>query len=129
MCLLYGVQPLGATNRTTPGHCKGRAHRRTTLGLPGRRVLVSRKWSGKILVDHKAFVWDMLAAGGIEKPEPDTSRLIWRKVQPGDRDAPPRAHLLMRVIAERITWKAEYDRALLAARPPGSETSAIQQAA
>jgi hypothetical protein len=133
--LLYGIQPLGATSRTTPGHCKGRAHRRTTLGLPGRRVLVSRKWSGKTLVDHKAdrkaFVRDMLAAVGIEKPEVDTSRLIWRKIDPGDRDAPPRAHLLMRAIAERITWKAEYDRALLAAGPPPgeSETSAIQQAA
>ncbi|MTD58826.1 replication initiator [Amycolatopsis pithecellobii] len=131
--LLYGIQPLGANSRTTPGHCKGRAHRRTTLGLPGRRVLVSRKWSGKTLADHKAdrkaFVRDMLAGVGIEKPERDTSRLIWRKVQPGDRNAPPRAHLLMRAIAERITWKAEYDRALLAARPPDPETSAIQQAA
>jgi hypothetical protein len=36
----------------------------------------------------------------------------------------------MRAIAERITWKAEYDRALLAAAgPPGVETSATQQAA
>ena len=52
--LLYGVQPLGVTSKTVPGHCKGRAHRRTTLGLPGRRVLVSRKWSGKTLADHKA---------------------------------------------------------------------------
>jgi hypothetical protein len=134
--LLYGIQPHGATARTTPGHCKGRAHRRTTLGLPGRRVLVSRKWSGKTLVDHKAdrkaFVREMLAAVGIEKPEQDTSRLIWRKIDPGDRDAPPRAHLLMRAIAERITWKAEYDRALLAAAGPpgeGPETSAIQLAA
>ena len=132
--LLYGIQPLGASARMTPGHCKGRAHRRTTLGLPGRRVLVSRKWSGKSLADHKAdrkaFVRDMLAPVGIEKPEPDSSRLIWRKVAPGDRDAPPRAHLLMRAISERISWKAEYDRALLAAGPPGRpETSAIPQAA
>jgi hypothetical protein len=134
--LLYGIEPKGATSRTTPGHCKGKAHRRTTLGLPGRRVLVSRKWSGKTLADHKAdrkaFVRDMLAAVGIEKPEQDTSRLVWRTVQPGDRDAPPRAHLLMRAIAERITWKAEYDRALLAASGPpgdGPETSAIPRAA
>ena len=47
--LLYGIQPLGVTSRTVPGQCKGRAHRRSTLGLPGRRVLVSRKWSGKTL--------------------------------------------------------------------------------
>ena len=134
--LLYGIQPKGASSRTTPGHCKGRAHRRTTLGLPGRRVLVSRKWSGKTLADHKAdrkrFVRDMLAALGIVKPEQDPARLIWRKLQPGDRDAPPRAHLLMRAIAERIAWRAEYDRALLAAAGPpgdGPETSAIPHAA
>jgi hypothetical protein len=47
--LLYGIQPLGVTSRTVPGQCKGRAHRRSTLGLPGRWVLVSRKWSGKTL--------------------------------------------------------------------------------
>lgn len=123
--LLYGIQPLGATSRTAPGRCKGRAHRRTTLGLPGRRVLVSRKWSGKTLVDHKAdrkaFVAQALAAVGIEKPTQDPSRLIWRKIEPGDRNVPPRAHLVMHAIAERITWRAEYDRAMAAAiGPPGS---------
>jgi hypothetical protein len=134
--LLYGIQPLGVTSKTLPGHCKGRAHRRTTLGLPGRRVLVSRKWSGKTLADHRAdrktFVRDMLAAVEIVKPEPDTSRLIWRKVQPGDPQVPPRAHLLMHAISERIAWRAEYDRAMLAASgaPPGqTDLSAIPQAA
>jgi hypothetical protein len=134
--LLYGVQPLGVTSKMVPGHCKGRAHRRTTLGLPGRRVLVSRKWSGKTLADHradrKAFVRDALAAVGIEKPEPDTSRLVWRKVKPGDPQVPPRAHLLMHAISERISWRAEYDRAMLAASgaPPGApDLSAIPAAA
>ncbi|MYW94306.1 replication initiator protein [Amycolatopsis rubida] len=129
--LLYGIQPKGATGKTTPGHCNGRAHRRSTLGLPGRRVLVSRKWSGKTLVDHKAdrraFVLQSLAAVGIEKAEADRSHLVWRKVEPGDPQAPPRPHLVMRAIAERIAWRAEYDRALLAARPP--ETSATRLAA
>jgi hypothetical protein len=134
--LLYGIEPKGATGKMTPGHCKGRAHRRSTLGLPGRRVLVSRKWSGKTLVDHKAdrkaFVRQALAVVGIEKPEPDMSRLLWRKVESNDPNVPPRAHLVMRAIAERITWKAEYDRALLAAAGPpdgGPETSATLQAA
>jgi hypothetical protein len=120
--LLYGVQPKGANSRSTPGHCKGRAHRRTTLGLPGRRVLVSRKWSGKTLADHRAdrkhFVTELLSAVGIEKPVQDTSRLVWNKVRPGDPNVPPRAHLLMHAIAQRVTWKAEYDRALLAASDP-----------
>ncbi|MCG8914830.1 replication initiator protein [Actinokineospora sp. PR83] len=135
--LLYGVQPVGASSKTTPGHCRGRAHRRTTLGLPGRRVLVSRKWSGKTLVEHKAdrrtFVHRMLAAVGIAKPQEDASRFVWRKLAPGDQNAPPRAHLLMHAISERITWRAEYERALLAAQPPpgsgGPDLSATQQAA
>lgn len=126
---MYGVNPLGANGKTIAGHCKGRAHRRTTLGLPGRRVLVSRKWSGKTLVDHKedrkAFVADMLAAVGIVKPVADTSRLLWRKVDPSDQNAPPRDHLLMHAISERIRWRAEYDRALLAA----TDLSATPEAA
>ncbi|MBE1466128.1 hypothetical protein H4W33_005140 [Kibdelosporangium phytohabitans] len=117
--LLYGINPKGVTSKTIPGHCKGKTHKRTTLGLPGRRVLVSRKWSGKTLADHKedrkAFVAEMLAAVGIVKPVVDTSRLIWRKVDPTDQNAPPRDHLLMHAIAERIRWRAEYDSALLAA--------------
>ncbi|WP_436492172.1 replication initiator [Actinokineospora sp. HUAS TT18] len=120
--LLYGIQPLGVTSRTTPGHCKGRAHRRTTLGLPGRRVLVSRKWSGKTVAEHKTdrvgFVRGALAAVGIVKDTPAPDRYVWRTVDPGDRNAPPRAHLLMRSIAERITWRAEYDRARLAMADP-----------
>ncbi len=133
--LLYGIQPLGATSRAVPGQCKNRAHRRSTLGLPGRRVLVSRKWSGKTLADHradrKAFVAQALAAVGIEKPAQDTSRLIWRKLTPGDPHVPPRAHLLMHAIAERLAWRAEYDRAMAAATGPplGHETSATQPVA
>jgi hypothetical protein len=134
--LLYGIQPLGANSKTVPGHCKGRAHRRTTLGLPGRRVLVSRKWSGKTLADHRAdrktFVADALAAVRIVKAEADPTRLIWRKVAPGDQNIPPRAHLLMHAISERISWRAEYDRAMLAASgaPPGqTDLSAIPVAA
>jgi hypothetical protein len=129
--LLYGIQPQGATSKTVPGHCKGRAHRRSTLGLPGRRVLVSRKWSGKTLADHHAdritFVTQALAAVGIAKPAQDTSRLTWRKLTPGDHNVPPRAHLLMHAIAQRIAWRAEYNRAMLAATgPPGDDTSATQ---
>ena len=120
--LLYGIEPLGASSRTAPGHCKGRAHRRTTLGLPGRRVLVSRKWSGKTLVDHKAdrraFVLESLAAVGITKTDPDPARLTWQKVPPGDPNLPPRDHLILHAIAERTRWRAEYDRALLAASAP-----------
>ncbi|MEV6274456.1 replication initiator [Nocardia sp. NPDC051832] len=130
--LEYGIVPQGASDKTIPGRCKGKAHRRDTLGLPGRRVLVSRKWSGKTLVDHKAdraeFVRQLLADAGIEKP--DTSHLRVTPVEPGDKSRPLREHLIMGAIAKRTTWRAEYLRARMAAEPPGQqETSAIQTAA
>jgi hypothetical protein len=47
--LLYGIQPKGARHSTTPGRCKSKAHQPEHLGIAGRRVLVSRKWSNKTL--------------------------------------------------------------------------------
>ena len=52
--LRYGIQPKNPRPGLRPGHCKGKAHRREHLGYAGRRVLVSRKWSGKTLADHRA---------------------------------------------------------------------------
>ncbi|MEV0339649.1 replication initiator [Nocardia sp. NPDC050713] len=119
--LLYGIIPKGATAKTVPGICKARAHRRETLALPGNRVLTSEQWTGKTLGDHKAdrmeFVRNRLAAVGIEKPATDPRRYTWATIAPGTR-TPSRAKLLMTAIAERITWRAEYDRALLAAADP-----------
>ncbi|MGY1869829.1 replication initiator [Nocardia gipuzkoensis] len=130
--LRYGIVPQGASDKTIPGKCKGKAHRRDTLGLPGRRVLVSRRWSGKTLPDHKAdraeFVRQLLASVGIHKP--DTSHLIIRPVEPGDQSAPPRDHLILAAIAQRTKWRAEYTNALLAAGAGAQqEHSAIRQAA
>ena len=45
--LRYGIQPKNARPGLIPGCCKGKAHRREYLGYAGRRVLVSRKWSGR----------------------------------------------------------------------------------
>ncbi|MGV9681001.1 replication initiator [Nocardia sp. NPDC003482] len=122
--LEYGIVPQGATDKTVPGRCKGKAHRRDTLGLPGRRVLVSRRWSGKTLPDHKAdrveFVRQLLAAVGIEKP--DTSHLRVTPVEPGDKGRPLREHLIMSAISRRTTWRAQYLRALLAAGGVPRET-------
>ena len=129
--LLYGVQPRKVTSRMTPGHCKGKAHRRDTLGLPGRRVLVSRRWSGKTLAEHKqdraAFVREALEAAGMSKPEPDRTRLRWGPVQAGDPHVPSRTELLMQMISQRLKWQAEYAQAqeVLAARPrPAPDVSA-----
>ncbi|MFI5778837.1 replication initiator [Nocardia sp. NPDC051570] len=131
--LLHGIVPKGAGARTQPGRCKGRAHRRETLGLPGRRVLTSERWTGKTLGDHKAdrmeFVRRTLAAAGIDKPAPDPRRYTWSTLAPGTR-VPSRARLLLAAIAERIGWQAEYDRALPAVEPPpgarGANSSAIR---
>ncbi|OBB50807.1 replication initiator [Nocardia sp. 852002-51244_SCH5132740] len=130
--LRYGITPKGASDKTQPGRCKGKAHRRETLGLRGRRVLVSRRWTGKTLPDHKAdraeFVRQILAAVGIQRPDP--SRLIVKPVEPGDKNVPPREHLIMARIAQKIRWRAQYETARLAASPPGEQQhSAIQIAA
>ncbi|MCE5291304.1 MAG: replication initiator protein, partial [Nocardiaceae bacterium] len=126
--LLYGIQPVGANSSTIPGQCRGRAHRRATLGLPGRRVLVSRQWSGKTLTDHNLdrveFVRQALAEIGIEKPNVDQSQYTWRLAKPGDPLLPPRSLILMTEIAKRTRWRAEYDRALLACNPSPAQTSA-----
>jgi hypothetical protein len=45
--LRYGIQPKGSRPGLVPGRCKGKAHDPVHLGYAGRRVLVSRKWSGK----------------------------------------------------------------------------------
>jgi hypothetical protein len=47
------AQPKNPRPGLVPGACKGNAHRRDHLGYAGRRVLVSRKWSGKTLADHR----------------------------------------------------------------------------
>ncbi|MEU7634330.1 replication initiator [Nocardia sp. NPDC049220] len=130
--LRYGIVPKGANDKTIPGRCKKKAHRRDTLGLPGRRVVNSRRWSNKTIPDHKAdrveFVRQLLAKVGIVKP--DRSHIIVTPVENGDKNVPPRDHRIMSSIAQRIAWRAEYDGALLAAGPPGNdEHSAIQQAA
>jgi hypothetical protein len=63
-----------------PGLCRGKAHRFENLGYAGRRVLVSRKWSGKTLTDHhadrKAWLVAMLAL-----PATEPNDFTWERVQ------------------------------------------------
>src|SRR5690606_20326081 len=76
--LLYGVQPERAHARLSPGRCRSRVHQRATLGLGGRRVLVSRQWSGKTLADHRAdrraWVRTLLALTGDGGDQEDTDQ-------------------------------------------------------
>ncbi|MFE5480748.1 replication initiator [Nocardia sp. NPDC056541] len=121
--LRYGIVPKGATEKTQPGRCRGKNHRRDLLAVPGRRCVTSNDWTGKTLPDHKAerldFVRAELAAIGIIPP--DTSHLRITPVGPGDKDAPPRSHLVLALVTTRINQRAQYTMARLARDegPPG----------
>ena len=90
--------------------CKGKAHRREYLGYAGRRVLVSRKWSGKTLADHRADrrTWLTSALG---LPATDPARYSWEPVKPGDPDHMPNGQRLLHVVADRIQWQTALDLA------------------
>ncbi len=122
--LLYGVQPKNVRPGLVPGQCKGKAHKRETLGFGGRRVLVSRRWSGKTLADHRQdrLVWvqQQLAALGhpdAVTPVGDGNRIVWQLLRPGDPSTPRREHLILRAIADRQRWRVQMDAAR-AASPP-----------
>jgi hypothetical protein len=116
--LLYGIQPRKAHAKLKPGRCKGKVHQRSTLGIGGRRVLISRDWSGKTLADHKADAreWvrallgvtvDLEGNGNPEVVQAPASRYAWELARPDDPDVPPLAHRLLRTISERTRWRAE----------------------
>ncbi|WP_436785947.1 replication initiator [Yinghuangia sp. YIM S10712] len=115
--LRYGVQPKNARDGMRPGHCKAKAHRRTHLGYGGRRVLVSRKWSGKSLADHKherrAWVLDLL--GEMADQGDDPNRYVWEHAAPSDPDVPSISHRLLRAVSERVRWRNALDAARAAA--------------
>ena len=127
--LRYGITPANPREGMRPGHCRGKAHRREYLGYAGRRVLVSRKWSGKTLADHRADRRNWLVATlGLAVPDP--SRYAWEAVRPGDTDHMPPAQRLLHVVADRRKWHA----ALVMARARASglatpDLSATWQAA
>jgi hypothetical protein len=117
--LLYGVQPDGAKAGLIPGRCKGKAHKPDHLGYAGRRCLVSRKWSGKNLTEHRTdrrdHVLRSLGAVGIEPrqatADDERDRYLWTPVRPTDPDQPDRMELLLRSIAQRRRWREQYERA------------------
>nr|WP_232794337.1 MULTISPECIES: replication initiator [Pseudofrankia] len=132
--LLHGIAPRNARPGLVPGRCKGKAHRRETLGFGGRRVLVSRKWSGKTLSDHKAdrvdFVRAQLEALGHRpdagSPAEQTTgdpagapRVSWELIRPGDPNAPRREHLIIHAIANRQRWHAQLANPTTTGPPAG----------
>jgi hypothetical protein len=127
--LRYGIQPKNPRAGLRPGSCKGKAHRREHLGYAGRRVLVSRKWSGKTLADHrgdrKAWLTETLGL-----PADDPARYTWEAVTPGDPDHMPTAQRLLHVVADRMTWLSALDQARRKATgQPPDDHSATREAA
>jgi hypothetical protein len=102
--LRYGIQPKHPRPGLVPGACKGKAHRRDHLGYAGRRVLVSRKWSGKTLADHrgdrKAWLTEMLGL-----PATDAATYRWEPVQPGDEEYMAPSRRLLHSVADRLAWQ------------------------
>jgi len=124
--LLYGVQPDKAKPGLVAGRCSGKVHQRGTLGYTGRRVLLSRQWSGKTLADHRAdnasWVRSILSGAPADDELPATSdnrRWAFERASPADPDVPPVAFRLMRAISERQRWHSQLliAKAALAARP------------
>ena len=126
--LRYGIQPKNARPGLRPGACKGKAHRREYLGHAGRRVLVSRKWSGKTLADHRADRKNWLT-GMLGLPATDPARYSWEPVRPGDPDHMPNGQRLLHVVADRIQWETALAEARRQAEGGGDHLSAIGTAA
>jgi hypothetical protein len=118
----YGIEPKNPGPGLVPGMCGNKAHDRENLGIGGRRVQVSRAWSGKTLSEHKAdratVVRQVLAAAGVETPATDRMsadvladdglrRYVWEPVPPR-RPSTPRRFCS---IKQAQRWRAEYESA------------------
>ncbi|WP_150255115.1 replication initiator [Nocardiopsis deserti] len=145
--LRYGIQPDQPKAGLRPGFCRSKAHRREHLGYAGRRVLVSRKWSGKTLADHKAdrlaWVLNALGINGVNSdrinedqgdeanPRPlvlssvSSGSFEWELARPTDPDVAPREQRLLRAVGEALKRRAQLD----AARTPELSATPEQEAA
>ncbi len=140
--LRYGVAPKTPKPGLIPGRCSSPAHDRENLGLGGRRVLVSRQWSGKTLTEHRAdrraVVAEVLAAAGIDPPGdadrlaadqtlPDgTPRYVWADVEANSVEY---VAVITASLRQAREWREQYEHAkTLAAQrgpPPVDIHSAI----
>jgi hypothetical protein len=128
--LRFGIQPRGARDGLRPGSCRGKAHRPEHLGYAGRRVLVSRKWSGKTLGDHRADRRDwVLQLLGNSPEQHDPNRYAWEAVRAGDPDVRSLDRRLLVAIAQRTVWRQALDEAKRRAGLDPPECSASGSAA
>ena len=103
--------PRAPTPSCGPATARASVHQKATLGIGGRRVLVSRDWSGKTLADHRAdaHAWVRALLGISHRrrpPRPAADRataapapVAWEMARPGDPDLPPLEHRLLRAIS------------------------------
>ncbi len=127
--LRYGIPPKNARPGLAPGRCKGKAHDADHLGYAGRRVLASRKWSGKTLADHRADRKDWLLRT-LDIPATDPARYTWEMVTPADTDHMGHARRMLHVFADRLRWQnALAEARRRAAMPPDGDTAATRRAA
>ena len=127
--LRYGIQPKNARPGLVPGRCKGKAHDADHLGYAGRRVLCSRKWSGKTLADHRTDrkEW-LLQTLGVSATDP--ASYAWELVAPSDQDHMNHARRMLHVVADRLRWQdALAEARRRAAMPPDGDLPAPGRAA
>lgn len=130
--LRYGVQPEFPKEHMVPGSCPGRGHQEQHLGFGGRRVLVSRRWTGKTLAGHRAdraeVVRQTLLAAGMDDVEVDRlsttvrrddggQRYEWRLMHPDDTTEPMYRTVIARSLNEHFAWRAIYEAAKARASP------------
>ena len=121
--LRYGVNPKDPRPGLLPGQCDSKAHDRDCLGLGGRRVLVSRHWTGKTLTDHRAdrgaVVRAVLEEAGIKPPEArrlaadvldedGLPRFVWEDVPIEERNY---AATIAQSVRQRRAWRDQYELA------------------
>ncbi|MGH3367922.1 MAG: replication initiator [Nocardioidaceae bacterium] len=124
--LRYGIQPHDAEPGLMPGDCHHKAHQRENLGCGGRRVLVSRHWTGKTLdqhrADRRAVVEQVLESAGVDVDDRDrysataTSaggqpRYLWIPLNPTETPLPSYREAVLSAIEERRRWRDQYEAA------------------
>jgi hypothetical protein len=91
--------------------------------------LVSRKWSGKTLADHRGDRQAWLT-GMLGLPAADPTRYRWEQVQPQDEDYLPASKQLLRSVGDRLRWESALAEARRRARDAlAAEVSATGRAA
>lgn len=137
--LRHGVAPKNAGEGLEAGACPKAAHKPDNVGYGGRRVLVSRQWTGKTLDQHKAdraeVVRQVLTEAGIDmadqhayaadvQRDDGTPRFIWEEIDTAELD-PAIGHMAqLAAIRRKQAWRAQYEAAKNRADPEPDTRSA-----